>query len=1060
MLSLVEARRLLENARDNAGLRDCSAALGFIRFTPVGIDLQKALGIDGLAISYEVGEGPGVLRALTVVMRTCDSPRDLLVTVAGRLAANVPHLLWIVLSCDARSHLAVSVLQAEQPSPKMRALMTDHGRVSESDVQTFCALCSTATSSDSLTHLRWAEILGREAVTVRFFRALRGVIDSLSESLSPGIAGDKSRDVALVYVSRLLFLSFIETKGWLNQDHDFLSNTFIQCMASGGGYHRRVLTPLFFGTLNTPARRRAARAREFGRIPFLNGGLFGRSPSERAVRFEFPDDALGIVFGDLLTRFRFTGYEHSTDLSDSAIDPEILGRAFESLMHREARKASGAFYTPHRVVQRVADAAIETALQSGESQAAIARHLMEGTHIVSREAADVRARLLQLRFIDPACGSGAFLVYLVERISDLLSRCGDSRPRSELRRHVLANSIFGVDINPTAVWLCELRLWLSVVIDADTSDPTRVLPLPNLDRNIRIGDSLTPKRRSRPGTSQCGSVLRTRLRYIRSIGARKKLLGRTLERLERRHAMHLLEFDLQAIAAERRDILGAQRSRDLFGNRSSDEYRLRLDYLRELKRESTRMLVALREGRALPFSFDTHFPDVFADGGFDVVVGNPPWVRIHQVSRLSRNAFKKEFEICRASGWKVGATRANAGSGFSHQLDLSALFIERSLTIAKEGGSVALLVPAKLWRSLAGGSVRALISRTTHIRILEDFSGAKAIFDAATYPSLIAATRRSAISHPAQPQIRAIVHRRQQTLHWSMSPDMLALEQSSGSPWLLVPGEVRAGFDKVASSGIPLSESGFGSPLLGVKTGLNEAFVMKCADVRGDTAHLESGDRGVALEASLIRRVIKGDSIVQWTIKETNERIVWTHSTDGGPLRTLPPLAMEWFRNWRRQLYARTDFRHGKEWWRVFRTESADSSCARVVWSDISRAPRAAVIPPGDNSIPLNTCYVLRCDSEINARALAALLNSPLVASWLSQIAEPAQGGYNRYLGWTMAMVPIPRRWERSKHILADLSVRASRGDIPHGDEVFNTTLKAYGLNNDDVQDMMAWTPP
>src|SRR4029079_1813019 len=95
-------------------------------------------------------------------------------------------------------------------------------------------------------------------------------------------------------------------------------------------------------------------------------------------------------------------------------------------------------------------------------------------------------KLRSIRVLDPACGSGAFLVHVLERIPSLRREYGEQAPIAEVRRHVLMTSIFGVDLNPIAVWLCELRLWLSIVIESADGDPMRVVPLPNLDRHIRV----------------------------------------------------------------------------------------------------------------------------------------------------------------------------------------------------------------------------------------------------------------------------------------------------------------------------------------------------------------------------------------------------------------------------------------------------------------------------------------------------------------------------------------------------------------------------------------------
>src|ERR1019366_651541 len=108
----------------------------------------------------------------------------------------------------------------------------------------------------------------------------------------------------------------------------------------------------------------------------------------------------------------------------------------------------------------------------------------------ARDRERLGGALRGLRVLDPACGSGAFLVYLLERLAALAGAAGDARPVGARRRDILTQSIFGVDVNPTAVWLCELRLWLSVVIDSEEWDPLAVTPVPNLDRHGRVGDAL------------------------------------------------------------------------------------------------------------------------------------------------------------------------------------------------------------------------------------------------------------------------------------------------------------------------------------------------------------------------------------------------------------------------------------------------------------------------------------------------------------------------------------------------------------------------------------------
>ncbi|HMI45199.1 MAG TPA: DNA methyltransferase, partial [Gemmatimonadaceae bacterium] len=384
----------------------------------------------------------------------------------------------------------------------------------ESDTETLCALSTAAGDTDLTTHARWVDVLGREAITRRFFRTLQAVVGELADSLAGGIDRADRRELALLYVSRLIFLSFLETKGWLDGDFGFLANGYSRCIAENGGYQKRVLEPLFFGTLNTGVQSRSRRARSFGRVPFLNGGLFARSSLEKRHRHRvFTDEAFGNAYGSLFSRYRFSGREDSVGWSEASIDPEMLGKAFEALMATDERKTSGAFYTPQALVEDV----VEHALRSVFDDDRIHRTRNANEH--DRKL----ARLRSLRLLDPACGSGAFLVHVLERIASMRLECGEAASIAEVRRRVLMTSIFGVDLNPLAVWLCELRLWLSIVIESADSDPMRVVPLPNLDRHIRVGDSLAGggfDNKVRFGGGRKLTALRNR--YMRAVGPRKR----------------------------------------------------------------------------------------------------------------------------------------------------------------------------------------------------------------------------------------------------------------------------------------------------------------------------------------------------------------------------------------------------------------------------------------------------------------------------------------------------------------------------------------------------------
>lgn len=1047
------AAELLSASTSKSGTAPLLALLGFEEEAlPLDRAAQSELALHPSITAVHVSRGPGSLRALITEASGDVSTRELVRHTAARLSAKVPHLLWLVVTIHhSAGEISLACWVASRRPPRVVALIAGHGRVLESDADTLCALAAARSPSDILTHVRWIELLGREAITRRFFRSLHEVVELLAGELSPAMTAGERREMSILTVSRMLFLSFLETKGWLNRDFDFLANQFAKCMADGGGYHRRILHPLFFGTLNTMVCDRAERARAFGKIPFLNGGLFTRSHLERT----FPvaahsDEALGELFSRLLTSFRFSGREDSATWSETAVDPEILGKAFEALMAAADRKTSGAFYTPQRLVEHVTESALVAAL-SPHVSCDVLRSLLSAGEIPRPPVRDLLLeRTAELRLLDPACGSGAFLVHGLERLTELRLRLGEIGTAATIRRKTLASSIFGVDINPMAVWLCQLRLWLSLVTDSTDPDSMRFAPLPNLDRQIRVGDSLAGGSfASDVRDSQGRKLARLRGRYMRAAGPRKKNLARELDREERSEAIASLDRLRARYRHQRREIVIGSRSPDLFGARTTPSVATleQLRALRRAERSAAARQSRLKSGAALPFAFGVHFADVAATGGFDVIVGNPPWVRIHNIGAAARLAFRRDFSSFGRGGWREGAELGGSGRSFANQIDLASLFVERSVGLLRDRGALALLLPAKLWRSLAGGGVREVIRRGLELVALEDMTESRSGFDAAVYPSLLVGRRIPPREAVRQNPLAAAVHRGGAVLQWEMAAERLPLDGSDGSPWLLMPAEVRNAFEALSGAGASLGASHIGRPVLGVKTGCNSAFILDepdCARAR--------------IEPALLRPVVRGETLTPWRFTPNPERIVWTHSPGGEPVRKLPPGAGGWLGKWRSTLERRVDSRGSSRWWMLFRTDGAATKNWRVVWGDFGKSPRALLLDAGSDVVPLNTCYVARCPSRDDALALVALLNGPLLASWLNAIAEPARGGYRRYLGWTVALMPIPHDWAHAVGVLAPVSERALRGDVPSQHELLVAALRAYRLSRKSVEALVSWT--
>jgi hypothetical protein len=346
-----------------------------------------------------------------------------------------------------------------------------------------------------------------------------------------------------------------------------------------------------------------------------------------------------------------------------------------------------------------------------------------------------------------------------------------------------------------------------------------------------------------------------------------------------------------------------------------------------------------------------------------------------------------------------------------------------------------------------------LLATDVVLHRVEDWTDAPATFDAAVYPSLVLASRRGATRGTS-----VAVRRRPIDVEWTVQSEAIRLDpREPASPWLLLPPDVRRAFDRLRTRGQPLHAGGVGRATLGVKCGCNDAFMVDMVGMDRELVSVQHRGRSGSIEPSVVRPLLRGDSVAPWRVPASNRAIVWTHGERGAPLASLPVATAKWLAPWRRRLRARADLRGSGVWWMLFRTEAADCARTRVVWSDFGRVPRAAVLAAGDPTVPLNSCYVLACDDPADALALAALLNSPVAAAWLNAIAEPARGGWHRYLAWTVELLPLPRDWRRARQILAPIAERALLGEPPTTEELMVASCQAYRLRREDIAPLVAW---
>ena len=832
--------------------------------------------------------------------------------------------------------------------------------------------------------LRIGEVLASEGVTPRFFRAFRGTLERLTERLPTPRSRTDRHALTLTALTRVLFLYFIQSKGWLDGDTRYVAHLLDRALASRRHFHRSFLHALCFGALNRPAASRGAAARALGKIPFLNGGLFEPSALERqhGPAVWGNADWRG-AFDDLFERFHFSVREHD---AGEFVAPDMLGRVFEGVMDPDDRRASGSYYTPASLVREMVRAGLEAALthRLGLSPAAAARWVHDD--VPPDPVPDLRG----LTVLDPAAGSGAFLLGALDELARLRCAAGDG-PTLAVKRDVLAHSLFGVDLTPTAVRLTELRLWLALVADEDHVDVAAVAPLPNLDGHVRQGDALLDPlmlaaslggAAVRGGAAEARRLAAARSALFLLAGPEKRSAQAELNRAESALARSLLDDGCAALEAAINELLGAARNRDLFGRRRglTVEQRSRLARLRRSLRELRIAKRKLRlEGAAPFFSFESHFADVMLRGGFDMVAGNPPWVRAERLPPRVREALSSRY-----SCWRPSPVH-----GFAHLPDLAVAFTERAFELVRPGGVVALLVPAKLATSGYAEALRRHLCHAARIERAAPLPESVAhTFGAAVYPMALVAAR----ADPAGTETTATALGPK-----PLAPAIAQRQLEADGPWILIAGadrvirRLRAAFPTVGDRW---------SPQLGVKTGADDLFLVD---------HERPGTRPA----------IRGRDVAAWRCTP-RRYVLWTHGADGAPLARLSPELSELLALHEERLRLRADYRGGPSW-QLFRT-GLGFAAHRVVWPDLGRRLAAAV--PATDIVPLNTVYGIATRDAADAAALAALFNSCWLTALARLVADPARGGFRRFNARVVRGLPVPAA---ASLLWAELSRRGQR---------------------------------
>ena len=498
----------------------------------------------------------------------------------------------------------------------------------------------------------------------------------------------KIRDYVKKMMGRITFLHFLQRKGWMCDDLNYMQNMFERSQYQDD-YLDSVLEPLFFGILNTkPAERESLFTKEnwdksllaeWNEVPYLNGGLFEQDDIDK-TKCNFPADYFKRLF-QFFSEYNFTIDENDPNDAEVGVDPEMLGKIFENLL--EDNKDKGAFYTPKEIVRYMCRESLIAYLETNTS---IAKDKIRQFVLSPEEGvADIpevkKPKLLtaleEVKICDPAIGSGAFPMGLLNellRCREALS--GEHYDRAEIKKNILQNNIYGVDIEKGAVDIARLRFWLSIVVDEEKPSP-----LPNLDYKIMQGNSLIE--------SYKGIDL-SKLTY-KNI-TEKNIGNFSLFEEEKTNWQKIVSTRLSQYYTTA-DSKEKVRLRNLIADGINHQLEAcfeKSETIGELK------TINLAENNKF-FLWHTWFSDVFNreddKNGFDIVIGNPPYVVVADVDK-ERLYYKYKTKNC---------------------LELYSYFFEHSINILHHSGVLSFITGSLYTKGIKFEPLRSFLENNSQL---------------------------------------------------------------------------------------------------------------------------------------------------------------------------------------------------------------------------------------------------------------------------------------------------------------------------------------------------------
>ncbi len=845
------------------------------------------------------------------------------------------------------------------------------------------------------------EAFGVEKVSQEFFEKYKNLFEMLNDYLRENHyneyfeTDERLHAFTKKLLGRIVFLYFLQKKGWLavaidaewgEGDRNFLSNALKT--RKDEDFFNDFLKRVFFEALNLKREHDYCDITK-SKMPFLNGGLFEKDEFDKLKNINLKNRHFEKIFRTF-NEYNFTVIEDSPDDKEVAIDPEMMGRVFENLLEEHYRKGKGAFYTPREVVHYMCQQSIinylVTHFDNRDKMVELVVNKESSDKYFSKNRDAITQKLYEMKILDPAIGSGAFPMGMLHEMVGVLTQLNgieDADEVAKLKRLIIENSIYGVDIDPSAVEVAKLRFWLSLVVDEET--PT---PLPNLFYKIMVGNSLLETINGFDPLSKDHTVLFDASEdKIKEIGKLLHKFYNTNEHQAKVDLKNTIEKTIDEILEkklnEQEDIKRSQKENlHLFtvsekGSKIIDESNETIKIIENIKKRPTTEL----------FFYRIYFAEVLEQGGFDVVIGNPPYVRHEKIKALKPRLQKEKF-------YNPISKKEEKYVCFNGTADIYIYFFEKGFRLLREGGILSFITSSKYTNARYGQKFRKFVLNNTNILEYIDFNVLQ-VFESATVATSILTYQKSHAKNSSFIYCNIdSKYKKSDALEKYINRNGFFYSQNDlDENGFIFIDKYRLELKKhMESKGKILKEWNI-EIKSGIKTGFNKAFIIDSE--RKDAIIAEDPK-----SAEIIKPLLRGRDVKKYSYTFADKWLINSHNNPPIDIENFPVIKAHLDRNFK-EISKRTD--KGISPYNLRNCAYLDDmKKEKIIWLELTDNPKFTI--DKNNYYLEMTVFFMTGE---NLKYLLALLNSKMIFWYFNLICAESGVGTNRWKKIYVEQLPI-----------------------------------------------------